>query len=407
MQIWKILAFLGAGLFLSDTIYAQQWTSDSHSEYKRDTLPFSQRFIHRLGVEGRAGYIFQTNPFLEYSNHQYKPMKNAYAGHLKYSFQLRPHTVADQAYIGAYQGIGVGYFNFGNPEELGNPLAVYLFQGGRIAQFSPRISLNYEWNFGASFGWQKYNSYSNPQNEVIGSEINAYINLGFMLNWQFHPQWNLTGGVDFTHYSNGNTHYPNGGLNPVGARVGVVHTFGTEPAVAASIRPLAIKPHVSYDLVIYGATRKKGFATEYETCLVPGSFGVLGLNFAPMYNFNKYFRAGVSVDAQYDESANIKEYKVYESNGGDMKFHRPPFSEQFAVGMSARAELVLPIFSINVGIGRNVICKGDDTTGFYQVLALKTSVTRNLFLHVGYQLSKFKDPNNLMLGFGYRFHNKR
>lgn len=74
-QIWKILAFLGAVLFLSDTIYAQQWTSDSHSEYKRDTLPFSQRFIHRLGVEGRAGYIFQTNPFLEYSNHQYKPMK--------------------------------------------------------------------------------------------------------------------------------------------------------------------------------------------------------------------------------------------------------------------------------------------------------------------------------------------
>ena len=95
-QIWKILAFLGAVLFLSDTIYAQQWTSDSHSEYKRDTLPFSQRFIHRLGVEGRAGYIFQTSPFLEYSNHQYKAMKNAYAGHLKYSFQLRPHTVADR-----------------------------------------------------------------------------------------------------------------------------------------------------------------------------------------------------------------------------------------------------------------------------------------------------------------------
>ena len=168
-QIWKILAFLGAVLFLSDTIYAQQWTSDSHSEYKRDTLPFSQRFIHRLGVEGRAGYIFQTSPFLEYSNHQYKAMKNAYAGHLKYSFQLRPHTVADQAYIGAYQGIGVGYFNFGNPEELGNPLAVYLFQGGRIAQFSPRISLNYEWNFGASFGWKPYDEYDNPENQIIGS----------------------------------------------------------------------------------------------------------------------------------------------------------------------------------------------------------------------------------------------
>ena len=77
MQIWKILAFLGAVLFLSDTIYAQKWTSEHLSEYKRDTLSFSQRFIHRLSAEGRAGYIFQTNPFLEYSNHKNKAMKNA------------------------------------------------------------------------------------------------------------------------------------------------------------------------------------------------------------------------------------------------------------------------------------------------------------------------------------------
>ena len=54
-----------------------------------------------------------------------------------------------------------------------------------------------------------------------------------------------------------------------------------------------------------------------------------------------------------------------------------------------------------------MIYSGDDTEGFYQILALKTYVPRHLFLHVGYQLSKFKDPNNLMLGIGYRFHDKR
>ena len=67
----------------------------------------------------------------------------------------------------------------------------------------------------------------------------------------------------------------------------------------------------------------------------------------------------------------------------------------------------MPVFSINDGIGRNLICSGDDTEGFYQILALKTSITPRLFLHVGYQLSKFKNPNNLMLGFGYRFYKKR
>lgn len=92
---------------------------------------------------------------------------------------------------------------------------------------------------------------------------------------------------------------------------------------------------------------------------------------------------------------------------GDLKFHRPPFRKQFAMGLSLRAELVMPVFSINVGVGRNLIYSGGDMKGFYQILALKTYVTRHLFLHVGYQLSKFKDPNNLMLGIGYRFHDKR
>jgi len=90
-----------------------------------------------------------------------------------------------------------------------------------------------------------------------------------------------------------------------------------------------------------------------------------------------------------------------------LKFHRPPFRKQFAMGLSLRAELVMPVFSINVGVGRNLIYSGGDMKGFYQILALKTYVTRHLFLHVGYQLSKFKDPNNLMLGLGYRFHDKR
>ena len=66
--------------------------------------------------------------------------------------------------------------------------------------------------------------------------------------------------------------------------------------------------------------------------MVPGSFGIVGLNFAPMYNFNNYFRAGLSVDAQFDESANIKDYKLVGTYGDDIKFHRPPFREQFAVG---------------------------------------------------------------------------
>lgn len=69
----------------------------------------------------------------------------------------------------------------------------------------------------------------------------------------------LTAGVDLTHFSNGNTHYPNGGLNVIGGRIGIVRTLGVDE-LPGGVTPgrLFIKPHVSYDLVIYGATRKRG-----------------------------------------------------------------------------------------------------------------------------------------------------
>ena len=161
---------------------------------------------------------------------------------------------------------------------------------------------------------------------------------------------------------------------------------------------------------LYGATRKKAvYPADADPVLVPGSFGIAGLNFTPMYSFSRYFRAGVSLDAQYDESANIGDHIVdglVYPDADNIRFHRPPFREQFSVGLSVRAEVVMPIFSINLGIGRNILCKGPDTDAFYQILALKTHLTRRLFLHVGYQLSRFKDPNNLMLGLGWRFGNK-
>ena len=403
----KLLLYI-AGLLavcpMGGNLMAQ--TATQPDVLKNDTV--SHKLIHRLGLDVRPSYVTPTNDFFDGDNMHQQRIRQALSVHLKYAFQFDKNSSLGRLYPHAYQGIGVSHNTFYNSAELGNPVAVYAFQGAPIVRFSSRLSLDYEWNFGASFGWKKYDGLYNPQNEVIGSKINAYINLGFVLNWQFYPQWKLAAGVDFTHFSNGNTHYPNGGLNTIGVRIGIVRTLGVDEG-PGPITPgrLYIKPHVSYDLVIYGATRKRGLIGDDVSSMIPGSFGVAGVNFAPMYNFNNYFRAGFSADAQYDESANLKEYRVGEYYSGDLKFHRPPFREQFSVGLSLRAELVMPVFSINVGVGRNLIYSGDDTKGFYQVLALKTYVTRHLFLHVGYQLSKFKDPNNLMLGLGYRFHDKR
>lgn len=369
------------------------------------------KLTHIVGFDFRPSYVFSTNEFFKGANNAQQRINTTLSGHLKYGFKFAPDSEMGQLYPHAIQGIGIAYNTFFNSQELGNPLAVYVFQTSRIATLSPKLSLDYEWNFGASFGWKEYNEETNPMNRVTGSKINAYINLGFLLNWQVSAHTNLRAGIGMTHYSNGNTNYPNSGVNTIGASIGITRSFGESNN---SRRPSYLSEkalfnkYVSYDLIIYGATRKRGVYMEnYEPFLASGSFGILGLNFNPLYNFSRYFRAGLSLDMQYDESANIGTHVANDeipANAEDIKFFRPPFKEQFSTGLSVRAEIVMPIFSINLGIGKNFICKGADTNSFYQTFVLKTNITKNIFLHTGYQLYKFKDPNNLMLGIGYRFN---
>jgi len=78
-----------------------------------------------------------------------------------------------------------------------------------------------------------------------------------------------------------------------------------------------------------------------------------------------------------------------------------------ALGLSARGEFAMPYFTVGIGLGTNVLHGGGDLKSFYQVLALKIDVTRNSYLHIGYNLREFHEPNYLMLGIGYRFNNKR
>lgn len=376
--------------------------ADGSPVIRHDSLSSQRRFMHRLGAEFRPEYVFPTNPFLAGSNRAGKPVDLSLSGHLRYSFQFRPGSLPDRIYGGAYQGIGAAYYDFGNDSELGSPVAVYLFQGARIARLSPRLSFNYEWNFGLSFGWNPYDSDLNTYNKMMGSKMNAYLNVDFFLDWRVRPDVDLSAGLALSHFSNGNTKFPNAGLNAVGLRAGLTYNFGRK---SAEIAPRVICPafprHMSYDLTLFGSWRRKGIEVGDTQYAAPEAFTVVGFNFATMYNFGYKFRAGLSVDGVYDGSANI----TFDPGSWE-KSVKPGFDKQIALGLSARAEFVMPYFNIGVGLGFNALHKGGDLKSFYQMLTLKIAVTRSSYVHVGYSLRDFHMPNFLMLGVGYRFNNK-
>lgn len=355
----------------------------------------AKNMIHGIAIDFRPGAVLHSNNFLSGENEWNKSVDVSLGMHLKYRFSY------DQSEKKSYQGIGFCANTFCANRLLGSPLGIYVFQGAPIYRFSSRLSLGYEWNFGAMFGWKKYDEESNPQNISIGSSATAYINLGLLLHYSLSKNWQLNAGVEVSHYSNGNTSWPNSGVNTLSGRLGVAYLFnaGTdEPALKEEV----FKPHWSLDVMAFAAPRKKVVQVTEEPQLLKGLFLVTGLNIAPMYNFNKYLAAGVSVDAQYNESAGLQDYWVQGSYGDNIKFYRPPFHKQISAGLSARVEFIMPIFTINAGIGQYLIGPSE-TRRTYQTLNLKTFIAKGIYLHVGYQLCDFKYPENLKLGVGYKF----
>ena len=343
------------------------------------------------------------------------------------SFMPSPDSEEARIYKGGYQGVGLGYHHLNN--QIGNPVSAYLFQGATIKTLSSKLALNYEWDFGVAYGWHSYNESDRVSNHVIGSKMTAYMDFGVYLRWMLSRQFDLNIGLTASHFSNGNTSMPNAGLNVASAKVSLAY-YLNRPEQQPADGPLPVfQKHWSTDVVVFGGWKRRGAETALGSYTLSDTYGVVGVNINPMYNLNHWLNVGASLDLYYDHSANLKvedstvppddgeteKESASEGETGDAvstssesRVSAPSWYRQVTAGLSVRAEYVMPYFTINFGIGHNLINAGSaHFRGFYEILALKAALTPKVFLHIGYSLYSFQYPNNLMLGIGYRFGGRR
>lgn len=331
---------------------------------------------------------------------------------LRYSFSFTDPSIRNFL-PGGYQGAGIGILNFGAPvsndfaearHNIGFPVLAYIFQGGPFHHFNSGLSLKYEWNFGASFGWKPYSESNKYFNLTVGSKINAYLNLNMFLEWQVNSRVALFGGVAVSHFSNGNTSFPNPGVNTLGLRLGLTYSLNQvaqpeQHVYDASVKDSVSKKKPEYDLSVWGASRRRVYRGGEEPVLLPGHFACAGISFAPMWRLGTWWRLGGSLDIQWDQSSDKKHDYISGTTTEDIKFSQPDFFRQMSVGLSAHGELQMPIFAVNVGCGVNLYAPKENR-GTYQNITLKTYIGPKFFINVGYQLRNFHQQSSLMLGAG-------
>ena len=360
--------------------------------------------VHNIGADVRPSYILPTHGFYNGYNPSGRPLRTGGSMHLGYSFSYSPDSRVGREFPGAYQGVGVGVQTFMAHEALGTPVMLYLFQGAPFARLSDYISLDYEWNLGLSAGW-KPNEYL-----LTGSRQNVYINVGLFLTWRLDKAWDIRIGPEYTHFSNGDTVFPNGGANTFNFRVGARRYFNRKDNICSRPRVFELteqkqdfRSALSYDIILYGSWRADRMSFNKKLYLINDKFLVAGLQFNPLYHLNHCLSFGPSLDLMYDRSADLIASEVVNNK---LVYAYPSFDKQCAFGLSLRGELSMPIFSVNVGGGYNFTSGSDDLEGLYGIFMLKAFLSDSLFINVGYRLSAVLYSHNLMFGLGWRINRK-
>ncbi|HTD95015.1 MAG TPA: acyloxyacyl hydrolase [Chitinophagaceae bacterium] len=121
-------------------------------------------------------------------------------------------------------GFSFLYGNTGSRQYIGHMSALYAFINVPLRR-ARRYTASFR--FGTGPGWvsRPFDIYTNPKNVLIGTKLNAFINIELQNEIKLSSHWYLDGGLGFMHLSNGGTTLPNLGLNTPFLSVGLRYAF--------------------------------------------------------------------------------------------------------------------------------------------------------------------------------------
>ena len=344
-------------------------------------------YVSRVEVDALGCAVIRANSFLRGKNPRGESVKWASALKLKYTRLLQ----GDSLNIPSYYGAGIAVYDYGH--LFGRPFSAFVTQGAPLLRLSRSLSLCYDLQLGVSAGWKSFSD--NTMNHVLGSPVNAYIGADLFLSYRLSRCWDLNFGYGYLHFSNANLEMPNEGLNAMGLRLSAAYTpdRAENPSRASCLasQPFTGERRWYTDILVYGGMKRKSLFLD-------GLFGVVGFSVSRMWRLNRAFAIGPSLDGVYDRSMNLLTSPSAETLG-KQTYRYPAATKQMALGVQARIELTMPGLQASAGAGRHVL---GGFTRFYETLAFKACLTKNVFLHMGYTLYNYHYANNIMLGLGYR-----
>lgn len=359
-----------------------------------------------VSIQGAVGRVFPSAPMVR-GDRTIWPF-GAYS--IRFGWEAALHSREAAVYGKPYWGAGVEYFDFHRPTDIGRPWSLYLLQGGRIVEFTPRLGLNYEWNLGVSFNWRPYDPFTNPENVLIGSSNNVHFGGQAYLNWRPVEAMQLNLGVAVTHFSSGSTRQPNKGLNVMTTNLGMTYSFGVankeereEPFAWTERRRLQKK--IQHDLlfvisgrrVLLTEERGVGLPTPYSA----QKYRIYNLSYHLLFHPHERFRWGPGANLLYDEAAGVKVWSESLNGSWCERQRLEPLSNRLSAGFFVQGEFdFTSVYSAFLRVGYNLYRGASEDSRLYQVLGVKVYCGPRIFGVFGVQATHFNRSQFFHWGMG-------
>lgn len=327
-------------------------------------------------------------------------------------FTSNRNTLIDTLYGRPYFGIGLYKPFLHEPDLLGNPISFYLIYGLTVVQINSKFAIDFEAKLGGSFGWNPFNSNSNPYNRIIGSTTNYHAGADLLIKYEINKTLRTGVGIKYTHSSDGAYRLPNSGLNTLGGFAFIAMAFKDRPKIIDKRLTTTnrVSRHWEYDFDISYSSRQilGNIDNTNTTAILNHSFKMVDFSTYAMFVTSHYLRAGIGFHFIYDESNNITATRTLNQAENKYIYDFVPstFKERLTTGLFVKAEFPMGYVNglANFGyIFDNESCNSD----MVRInLGLKTYVYKSLNTSFGIQLVPYRRSNCVFFGLGYTFNHQ-
>ncbi len=384
-------------LFLVVFLFSTQAFGQGNDSFKSTR---NYGFFNYIEAKGHFGnFVKHTDSLKDVVNGNY------YSGEIRVGFQSVGKDDWQNLYKLPSYGFGFYHGNVNSPNEIGNPMAAFFFFNVPIVR-GGKVDLTYDFASGIAFNFEEYDSVSNPRNDVLGSLVNIYFNLGLVGYYHLSKRIDLSLGVDFTHFSNGAIRTPNKGLNMYGINAGLRYfinpvknlTSKIDPSYQPVLRPeyriRKLAPHQKY-LEFYSVVSGGLKTTSADINDRDTYHPIFTMTLDAAYKYAHKGRVGVGVDYFYDGSMENWLYTVYPDSSFD-------WTNYSHAGIHIGHDLVVQKVSLVTQLGV-YIYKGNDKGDIWARVGLRYDFTRNIFGRISLKTTEGFIADLTELGIGIRF----